>query len=64
MPRFIALLLAGVLALALGGSSCSGHSGPADHNVAPPPKPQMSDDINIGDRGIDPQRIQPQAPQR
>lgn len=64
MPRFIALLLAGVLALALGGSSCGGHSGPADHNVAPPPKPQMSDDINIGDRGIDPQRIQPQAPQR
>ena len=63
MPRFIAALLAGVLAIALGGSSCGSHSGPGDHNATPPPKPQMSDDINIGDQGIDPRRIQPQAPQ-
>ncbi|WP_207886244.1 hypothetical protein [Pseudomonas sp. 30_B] len=58
MRGFIALLLAGVLAVALGGSSCSGHNGPAEHNVAPPPKPQMTDDINIGYRGIDPQQVQ------
>ncbi|MCJ1887141.1 hypothetical protein LNN38_19930 [Pseudomonas sp. LA21] len=58
MRRFIAVLLAGVLAFALGGSSCSGQGQPSEHNVAPPPKPQMSDEINIGYQGIAPQQVQ------
>jgi len=60
MPKLIVVLLAGVLAVALDGSSCSGYGGPGEHHAAPAPPtmPRMSDDLTIGNLGIDPQQTQ------
>ncbi|WP_152223798.1 hypothetical protein [Pseudomonas sp. SCB32] len=58
MPRFIAVLLAGLLAFALGGSSCNGYSAPSEQHAAPPTQPRMSDDINIGYQGVAPPQTQ------
>ncbi|MCP8466157.1 hypothetical protein NK553_19570 [Pseudomonas sp. ZM23] len=54
MSRFVPVLLAGALAVVLGGSSCN------SHNDAPPPPP-MGDSGQIGYKGIPQQQIQPRV---
>lgn len=55
MSRFVPVLLAGALAVVLGGSSCNSHN-----NDAPPPPP-MGDSGQIGYKGIPQQQIQPRV---